>query len=176
MVRGPTKKLFVSLSPSTVSGRSGAEYSNREYCPVSFVDIRRRGTSADMFTACVPGITPSVAGVISDGSWRHLRTISHGQADVTGLCHTHHASRARSDPSLIFHHISGLNIDISCVSAENAESKHCTETVVALKVFHNHCEYANPTEPTRLICVTKANVVPYLMKRARLAHRSSQEI
>lgn len=45
MVRGPTKKLFVSLTPSTVYGRRGAEYSNREYCPVLLVEIERHGTS-----------------------------------------------------------------------------------------------------------------------------------
>lgn len=51
IVLGPTKKLFVLLSPSTVSGSSGAEYSKREYCPVSFVEMRRRGTSAVVFIA-----------------------------------------------------------------------------------------------------------------------------
>ena len=72
IVLGPTKKLFVSLSPSTVSGRSGAEYSKRAYCSLRFDDIRRRGTAAVTFTGRLPGMTLSVAGVINDGIWRHL--------------------------------------------------------------------------------------------------------
>jgi hypothetical protein len=75
---------------------------------------------------------------------------------------TYHASNASRDPSFIFHHISGLNIDNRWVSVENAVFRQDTDSLVVLNVFHSHWEYANPTDPTKLICVTKANVVPYL--------------
>lgn len=72
IVLGPTKNLLASVCSHVVLFRKGAEYSKRRYCFVSLVEMRRHGTSAETLTARVLGRTPRVAGVIRDGSWRHL--------------------------------------------------------------------------------------------------------
>jgi hypothetical protein len=69
----------------------------------------------------------------SEGTYELVRLES-----KVALNRTYQTSNASNEPSLIFHHISGLNIDSNAVSAEKAESKQDTEIVLLLNAFHNH--------------------------------------